>query len=231
MWYRYPIHVRLKGWRKNGHWYRLVQQSRPGREDRQVKRIHRGPYVSRALLDIDDLLMSRNRIAKRQARRCRAPSQAGRHHHLRGKLRVPQELKADECSGWDTSSFTNPCSTPSFSPGISTSLLMDYCSPTRLLSTSLLLRTRTTRRRRSTVGLRVHPTSSFSPNLGPLVPAPLSRVLNGNMGWLELLCPTTLSSLLIIGLSAYDVRANNQSGTTSTDSTTPASKTLPSKNP
>jgi len=39
------------------------------------------------------------------------------------------------------------------------------------------------------------------PNLGQLVLATLSRVLNGNMGWLELLCPTPFSSLLIIGLS------------------------------
>lgn len=74
------------------------------------------------------------------------------------------------------------------------------------------------------------------PNLGQLVPATLSRVLygsqeNGNMGWLELLCPPLLSSLLIIGLSAYEVRANNQSGTMSTDSTTPALRTLLSKNP
>jgi hypothetical protein len=47
MWYRYPIHVRLKGRRQNGYWYRHVQHPRPSREDRQVKRIHRGPYVEK----------------------------------------------------------------------------------------------------------------------------------------------------------------------------------------
>lgn len=114
--------------------------------------------------------MSRNRIAKRQARRCRAPSQTGRHHYLRGKLNDTQEVKAEICSGWDTSFSTNPCSTPSFSQGTSTSLLMDFCSPTRLQSTSLLLRTRTTRRRRSTVGLHVYlvpPHHPFSAQRGP----------------------------------------------------------------
>jgi hypothetical protein len=79
-------------------------------------------------------------------------------------------------SGWVTSSYTNPCSTLSFSPGTNTSLLMDSFSPIKQLSTLLLLKIRITRRRRSTVSqspapssLRHNSLSSSSPSAPPRI--------------------------------------------------------------
>jgi hypothetical protein len=68
-------------------------------------------------------------------------------------------------SGWVTSSSTNPCSTLSFSLVTNTSLLMDYFSPIKLLSTLLLLKIRITRKRRSTVSQSQNPQDATVPHI------------------------------------------------------------------